>query len=222
MHLNLQAIPIQQYLLLELFPSFALRADVNIVYTVSIIRVLYSGSRHSGLGHGVYVDVPVVGFVVKVTEAIVRDTVTDAHEDAVGLEDTCDLGERLSRIGCGPFPTQHRVKGTFVQHNIERLVRKLQCRAVHLLPSEPSFVAVLLHHLVDAHLGDVDVGHCRVAVVVHILTETRVAAAKHEDVVRLAHVLSDEILDAGVTLVPVERLRVSVEVEDIEGRGGEI
>ena len=50
-----------------------------------------------------------------------------------------------------------------------------------------------------------------IAILVHFLGQARVSAADVEDLEGRLNVLRDDILDAGVSLVPVKRLLVPVE-----------
>lgn len=56
------------------------------------------------------------------------------------------------------------------------------------------------YHEVDDHSRDVDVGDRREAFVVHIFAQPRVTATHHENIVVLAHILQNPILQPGIPL----------------------
>ena len=67
-------------------------------------------------------------------------------------------------------------------------------------------------HLLDDSERDVDVREVLIAVLVHFLAETRVATPDIQDLECRLDILGDDILDPGVSLVPVKGFLISTRV----------
>ena len=117
-----------------------------------------------------------------------------------------------SALGPEPSPQRMESKVPLVNDGVEGLVLEVLHGAhIHLLVDQVGvLVLVSLLHLLNSCSGDVNVSDGFVVVLVHLFSEEGVTGAHVEDLIVLLHVLRDDVLDAGVALVPVEGLLVLV------------
>lgn len=132
----------------------------------------HARGRDGWLGHEVMRHSPVEVTVLEVAHALVLHTVRDTDVDAVGGENTVNLGQHLGCVGAGAVSTEDGVECALVNDGIEGSLSVLKLAHVHLLVDQggESFF-VRLGHLLHNGEGDVDVVDVLVTILKHFLGE---------------------------------------------------
>mmetsp|Transcript_16396 Transcript_16396/g.55715 ORF Transcript_16396/g.55715 Transcript_16396/m.55715 type:complete len:357 (+) Transcript_16396:43-1113(+) len=205
-----QQIPCRPWAgLLRLLVIAPLGAHVDVVHAVRVAAGLRHGrSANRGLRHRVHRHGPAELVLLEIGKAVVGNAVADHDVHTRGLQNARNFLGHLLNVGSAALPAEEAVHGALVQHRVKRLVGEVKVAHVHLLPDQGGLVLVALNHLINDHAGDVDVRDGAEAVLEHVLRHARVATARHEDGILALDVLTDDIAQSRVPLVPVEQLGV--------------
>ena len=180
------------------------------IYVVEILFVLVFVSYHSrgwdsGFGHLVLEHSPVELLLLEVAHPLLWEAVWNHDVHSSWRKYSVNLTEHLVGIGTRTVPAQDWVEGALVDDSVKGAVFILQTPHIHLFERQVrQLLLVHLLHLLDHSEGDIDVGDVLVTVLVHFLAQAWVAAPGVEDLEGGLHVLSDDILDSWVALVPVK------------------
>jgi len=106
---------------------------------------------------------------------------------------------------------ENGVKGCFVNNSIKGSFREIHSADIHKKILECfGLLFIFVFHGLDAHVRNVDVGNLGVALLEHLLTESRVARANVQDAMSLINVGGNDILESTKSLVPVEGFWVPI------------
>mmetsp|Transcript_31258 Transcript_31258/g.35697 ORF Transcript_31258/g.35697 Transcript_31258/m.35697 type:complete len:200 (-) Transcript_31258:5-604(-) len=163
------------------------------------------------LGNFMGVQLPIKSVVSEVVLSLVWNSVRNAHVHAGRREDSVDFIERLFAVRPASISAEDRVESSFINHAVEGSLFELETSHVHLLVNHVgAFLFVLLRHGLDDSEGNIDIGDVLVAFLVHLLAHPGVPTADVQNLEGRRDVLGDDVLQAGVSLVPVEGLCVSL------------
>lgn len=115
---------------------------------------------------------PIKILLSEVLLTVFLDAVADAHIYAIRCEYPVDLAEHLVCAGPWAIATKNGVKRAFVDDAVEAPVLEREAAAVHVLVDQSRvLVLVILLHLFDDGVWDVDVRDFVVAIVCHLFTQ---------------------------------------------------
>jgi len=143
--------------------------------------------------------------LLEVLQSRVLDTVRHTDVHSVVAEHAVNLTEHLVGVRAGTVTAENGVESSLINDSLKGAVIVVHAADVHLLEGHGRILVLteFLLALDDRH-RQIDVLDVRVAIVSHLLGESRVAAPDIKNGETRLHILRDDVLQSIVSLIPIE------------------